>query len=33
MIIDEFSEVSKNTWDFLLDTTVSTEYNTLNSKQ
>lgn len=33
MIIDEFSKVSKNTWDLLLDTTVSTEYNTFTLKR
>ncbi len=33
MIIDEFSKVSKNTWNKLLDTTVSTEYNTFTLKR
>ena len=33
MIINEISNVSKNTWDKLLDTTVSTEYNTSNLKR
>ena len=33
MIINEFSIISKNTWDKLLDMTVSTKYNTSNAKQ
>ena len=33
MIINEISNVSKNTWDKLLDTTVSTEYNTFTLKR